>query len=230
MTKIYYACDEIPRSWQKYFGRCNAVEIDLTRLANPPKTETLNRWRVESPKGFAFCLHAHPAVTSELQRLAQDETPSELSQELLDGWQNTLDTAKALAAKAIVVSTPDPFTPSQRSRAAMELFAETCAAQTQAPVIWEAAGVWDPQHTREWAQERGLVSMFDPFLALRDEIGFLHGDGAFLVSERGGVRREFDSYEISRLLDQLGSYNRAFFFLRGRFKWNHADIFRQLVE
>ena len=229
MTKIYYACDEIPRNWQKYFGRCNAVEIDLSTLANPPRTETLNRWRVESPKGFAFCLHAQPTVNAELQRLAQREEPTELSPELLASWNETLAQAHALAARAILLSTPESFTPNQRSRAAMELFASQCAAQTSTPVIWEPRGMWDVQHTREWAQERGLVAMYDPFLALRDEIGFLHGDGAFMVTERGGVRREFDSYEVSRLLDHLGSYNRAFFFLRGRFKWNHADIFRQLL-
>ncbi len=229
MPKIYYSCDEIPRNWHRYFGLCNAVELDLENLEHPPKKETLSRWRVESPKGFAFHLHADPAVIRGLADAARrQETPDKLPESLYEGWQTTLANAQALAAKTIVLSTPDSFTPNQRSRAALELFCSQCVQEAPLPVIWESRGSWDTEHTREWAAERGLTYLYDPFLALRDEIGFLHGDGAFLLTERGGVRREFDRYELRRLVDKLSSYDRAFFFLRGRFKWSHAESFREL--
>lgn len=224
MTKIYYGCDEIPRNWKRYFRICNALETDLGQLDNPPKIETLNRWRVESPRGFAFILHADPLLCQELARAA-DQNEEQLSDELRRAWQHTLDKAQALAARAILIKTPPHFAPGTASRALISAFANELRPSFSRPLIWEAQGIWDTEQTRQWAADLGLTYAYDPFIALREEIGLLSGDGAFILTERAGMRREFDRFDISGLLDQLHSYNRAFFLLRGRFKWNHAHLF-----
>lgn len=230
MTKIYYGCDEIPRNWKRYFGICNALETDLKQLDNPPKIATLNRWRVDSPKGFAFILHADSLVSQELVKAAERGEEA-LSEELQQGWQQTLEQARALAARAILIQTPASFSPGTASRALLTAFSKELRSAFSRPVIWEAQGIWDTAITREWAADLGLTYTYDPFLALREEIGLLHGDGAFILTERAGMRREFDRFDISGLLDQLQSYNRAFFLLRGRFKWNHAHLFlHELAE
>lgn len=224
MTKIYYGCDEIPRNWKRYFGICNALEADLEQLENPPKIETLNRWRVESPKGFAFILHANSQVAQELTKAAE-RGQEELTDELRQAWEQTLEQARALAARAILLQTPAQFAPGTPSRALLSAFSKELRSSFARPIIWEAQGVWDTALTREWATDLGLTYAYDPFLALREEIGLLSGDGAFILTERAGMRREFDRFDISRLFDQLQSYNRAYFLLRGRFKWNHAHLF-----
>ncbi len=137
--------------------------------------------------------------------------------------------ANALAAKALVLQTPMQFHPGQNSKRILDQFADQCLSDIKQPVIWEAQGPWETKPTREWAQQRGLAFAFDPLLAIRDEIGFHHGDGAFILSERAGLRRDFDSYDLRALLDRLNSYNRAFFLLRGRFRWEYAKALAELV-
>ncbi len=229
MTKIYFGCDEIPRHWQQYFELCNAIELDLRRFDNPPKKETLNKWRVESPKGFAFVLHADPRVSEGLVQAASsgaDEPPSQL----VDGWEKTLDDAHGLAARAVLIKTPVAFAPGESSRQALEMFAQNLGDQFSRPIIWEAAGSWETGPTRDWAADHGVTYAYDPFLAFRDEIGLTHGDGAFILSERAGLRRQFDRYDIRGLIDAVQSYNRAFFLLRGRFQWKYAEHFGDLLD
>ncbi len=229
MTKIYFGCDQIPRHWSHYYERCNAIELDLGQLDNPPKTETLNRWRVESPKGFAFILRADPAVENGLVSAARADEPA-FSDDVRTAWEQTLERANALAARAILVRSPSAFSPGIGERAAIRKFAEEFGERFSKPIIWEAQGMWDTEATRELADEIGLTYAYDPFLAIRDEIGLGHGDGAFILNERAGMRREFDRYDIRGLLDRLGSYNRAYFMLRGRFQWEHAQHFAELLD
>lgn len=225
MPKIYFGCDDIPRHWNRYFPQCNAIELDLEQLDNPPKIKTLNRWRVDSPKGFAFLLRADRSVEVGLAAAGGGE----FSETFSTGWSETLERAQALAAKAIVLRTPIGFSPGNDQRAAVEAFANKFAAEANRPVIWEAQGMWDTEATREWASKLGLIYAYDPFLAMRDELPFGHGDAAFVIQERAGMRREFDRYDIRGLLDRLGSYNRVFVMLRGRFKWEHARHFADLL-
>lgn len=229
MTKIYFGCNEIPRHWEQYFELCNAIELNLQRFDNPPRIDTLNSWRVDSPRGFAFVLHTEPQVAEELQQAAEAGS-DELPDQLYRGWEKTLEHAQALAARAVLFQTPMSFSPSDASRDALARFAEELAEQFSYPVIWEAAGSWDTASTREWAADRGLTYAYDPFLAFRDEIGLTHGDGAFILSERAGLRREFDRWDVQKLIDSVGSYNRAYFLLRGRFQWKYAKHFGELLD
>lgn len=229
MTKIYFGCDRIPRHWQHYFERCNAIELDLSILDNPPKIETLNRWRVDSPKGFAFILRAHESVEKGLVAAAKTDD-HKLSQKARDGWKQTLERAQALAARALLIRTPRAFSPGNGTRAAIRGFAEQFSDDFSRPIIWESQGMWDTESTRELADEIGLTYAYDPFIAVRDEIDLGSGDGAFVLTERAGMRREFDRYDIRGLMDRLGSYNRAYFMLRGRFQWEHAQHFADLLD
>lgn len=229
MTKIYYGSDEVPRGWGRYYAMCNALELDLTTLENRPRTETLNRWRVESPKGFAFVLHADPDVVEGLAALSQADR-TELDDRVRQGWERTMAAAHALAAKAVLIRTPMSFSPSAASRELMRKLATELAAEARPLVIWETEGMWSVEDTRDLAESLGLVYALDPFLARRDDIEFTRGDACFVITERGGMRRDFDPYDIEELLDAASRYDRIFVLLRGRFKWPHARIFRDLLK
>ena len=229
MTQIYFGTDEIPRHWEQYFTRCNALELDLEELEHPPRIDTLNRWRVESPRGFAFVLHADPAVSQGLAATAESGS-SELTDAIRAGWESTLENAHALAARAVLVKTPVSFGPGKTAQSLMEQFADELADDFKYPVIWDAAAGWETESTRQWTADCGLTFAYDPFLAFRDEIGLHHGDGAFVLSERAGLRREFDRRDIMQLIDAVGSYDRAYFLLRGRFQWKYAEHFGELLD
>ncbi|RAL23736.1 hypothetical protein DL240_06155 [Lujinxingia litoralis] len=228
MTKFYYACDPSPGNWGDTFALCNAAEIDLERLENPPKIATLNRWRVDSPKGFGFVLHA-PSVIGEQLVGAYERDAQELPLALLDAWKETMERAHALAARAILFSTPMEFRPGTASRALISALGDTLAAQAGRPVIWQAEGIWDVESTLSLARDHHLTLAIDPYLALRDEIELGHGDGAFILNERAGMRREFDRYDLEEMLGAMSSFNRAFLLLRGRFQRKHAEALRELL-
>ena len=229
MTKIYYSCDEIPRDWGRYTSLCNALEADLTTMEHIPKIETLNTWRVNTPKGFAFFLHVDRDVVCGLTEAAATGKTA-LNDATRRGWELTLQRADALAAKALVLPTPISFSPGTASREQLKALSSELMATFSKPVIWEPQGMWDPILIRPWAADLGLTVAHDPFLALREDEGLGSGDAAFLISERAGMRRDFDRYDISSLLNELTSHDRAFFLLRGQYKWRHASIFRDLLE
>jgi uncharacterized protein YecE (DUF72 family) len=206
---------------------CDALEVPIEGK-HPPTIKTLNRWRVESPQGFAFVLHVDPTVAGGL--LAQSESgKTALTEEILAGWKLTLDRAGALAAKALLLRTPAGFMPGERQRALIQAVSELDRGRKLA-LIWEAEGLWDVEHTRTFAEALGLVYAFDPFLADREELPMTSGTACFVLTERASMRRKFDQFDMERLVDWASAYERVFVLLRGRFKWEHARELRHVLQ
>jgi uncharacterized protein YecE (DUF72 family) len=228
MPKVYYGCDHVPRGWGRYYGLCNAIELDIESFEKEPKVETLNRWRVDSPRGFAFIPHSRKRFIAELARLSRSgaETVDEAARE---AWEACLTDAKALAAKAILVKTPLSFSPSPSNRRLMESFGNELARSAKAAVIWESQGMWPVEESRDLARRAHMVYAYDPFLAIRDKMEPTHGDACFVLTERAGMRRQFDEYDLEELLDWAHNYDRIFTLLRGRFQWQHARLFKSFL-
>ncbi|MFW5965979.1 MAG: DUF72 domain-containing protein [Persicimonas sp.] len=229
MGKIYFGCDELQRGWDDYFKLCNAYELDLESLDAPPRISTLNRWRVDSPRGFCFVLHADRRVTRGLTRLSKAGA-STLDEDVREAWELTVERAEALAAKAILLSTPAEFSPGSNSRQLLEAVAEELVPETKAAVIWESQGLWQLAPTRQLARDLGLVYAYDPFIAHREDVPFTHGDTCWIVTERAGLRRKFDQFDMESLTHWADRYDRAFVLLRGRFKWDHARELKVAVD
>ncbi|MFP4601189.1 MAG: hypothetical protein ACLFVJ_23275 [Persicimonas sp.] len=229
MGKIYYGCDELPRGWEQYFKLCNAVELDLDPLDAPPKTSTLNRWRVDSPRGFGFVLHADRGFREGLADLA-DRGATELNARVRKGWETTVERAHALAAKAILIKTPPEFFPGSVSRGLLELVAEEFVGPAKQAVIWDSQGPWQLDQTRDYARDLGMIYAYDPFIAHREEVPFTHGDTCWVLTERAGLRRKFDQFDMETLTAWADHYDRAFVLLRGRFKWDHARELKMALE
>lgn len=229
MTKIYYGCDHVPRGWGRYFATCNAIELNLATYEQTPTIATLNRWRVESPKGFGYVLHVDTAVTEGLIRLS-DKNKSELDDTIREGWKKTLAAAKALAARAVYIKTPLSFSPNSTNRALITQLANELHKGNKFVLIWESEGMWPVEQTRDFAQNLGIAYAIDPFLMERDEIDLTHGDTCFVLTERGGMRREFDNYDIEQLIEWSQRYDRVFMLLRGRFQWKHARELRNALQ
>jgi uncharacterized protein YecE (DUF72 family) len=229
MSKIYYGCDELARGWKHYFRQCNALELDVESFDAPPKLATLNRWRVESPRGFCFTVRADSQFIKALTRLS-DRGAEELDEAVRQSWQTTVERAHALAARAILIRTPPEFSPGSVSRTLLERVAEELAGPVKPAVIWESDGLWQLKDTRDFAQSIGLVYAFDPFIAHREEIAFTHGDTAWALTERAGLRRKLDQFDMETLIGWAENYDRVFCFLRGRFKWEHARELKVALE
>lgn len=229
MGKIYYGCDELARGWEHYFKLCNALEVDIESFDAPPKTSTLNRWRVDSPRGFCFVLDVDKQFTEALASLS-DRGADKLDDRVRQGWETTMERAHALAAKAVVIKTPPEFSPGSVSKTLLEQFSDELAKDAKPAVIWESQGPWQLQQTRDFAQDLGLIYAHDPFIAYREEIPFTHGDACWVLTERAGLRRKFDQFDMETMIDWADNYDRAFVLLRGRFKWDHAKELKVALE
>ena len=228
MTHIYFGCDETPRGWKRYLDLCNAYEVRADG-AQPPSMKTLNSWRVSTPKGFCFVLHAGDELSAALEGKGWGEDG--LSAPAEEAWAQVLERRKALAAKAVLVRTSPDFTPTPEHRARLVALSARAAADKVA-LIWESSGLWEATTTYEWAQEHGIVYAFDPFLATRDGLE-IEGNGqdvCFALSERAGMRRTFDEYELEQLMDWCEGHQRAFVLLRGRHKFAHAREIKYLLS
>lgn len=228
MPKIYYGCDHVPRGWGRYYAMCTAIELDIESFEAEPKQETLNRWRVESPKGFAFLPHLRHKFVKELQRLGRADAQS-VDDALREAWQTSLSDAHALAARALFLKTPLSFSPSPTNRLLIQSVGEELVRKAKPSLIWESQGMWPVEESRALAQAAGMMYAFDPFLAMRENMPPTHGDACFILTERAGMRREFDAFDIEQMLEWADNYDRLFIILRGRFQWNHARVFKEVL-
>lgn len=229
MVKVYYGCDERDRDWEAYAERCNALELDLTRFRHEPNIETLNKWRVESPRGFGFILHARDTIGASMPQSPEEE-PEVFSDEMREAWQATLERAHALAAEAVLIRTPRALTPSSAHRKRLAAFQSTFGDEANVEIIWEPSGLWTIEQTREAADEAGLIPAYDPFIAEREDLGFTHGDAGLTITERAARRRQFDLFDFKQLMQWTPKYDRLFIMLRGRFKWAHAQHVQAAVQ
>jgi uncharacterized protein YecE (DUF72 family) len=228
MTKIYYGCDEIKAGWSRYFDLANCFEIRHT--VKTPSIKTLNRWRVDSPKGFAFVIHARPELGRHFAD-ASSRGSGEFTPEMAEEWAATCDRSHAAAAKAILLQTPAEFSPSQHSRRLIDTFAEHIKASSpKACVIWEPMGIWTREETLSISAKHGLIPVMDPFMMERDEIAFSGSDACWLLTERAASRRHFDQFDMEQVLDWAGTYDRVFVLFRGRFKRKHLQEFSHVVK
>lgn len=217
--KIYFGLDEIEGGWDRYMDRYTLMEVPETK--NPATVETLNRWRVESPRGFAFVLHATREFIAELEAIVDrgDNAPTPA---LDAAWKAIEERANALAAKGILIETGPEFTPSTRSRELLQHLAERYGSTVKAKLIWASFGLWEAESTRDFAESIGLVYAIDPFMFRQEGTSFSNGDACFLVQERAGSRRFFDQYDFEQMIEWASVYDRVFVLLHGRYKSKHA--------
>jgi hypothetical protein len=229
MQKVYVGCNELQHDWAHYFERLNSIELDLSTYREMPKESTLNRWRVESPRGFSFVLHTDSRLGPTLAK-AGSASSVEQDSAFWDAWRTYEQRAEALAAKALLIKTPQELTPGDEGRDKLRVFAEKAQNISDRLILWEPQGLWTVPQVRDIASELGLTPIYDPYVAHREGHGFTHGDAGFALAERAGARRRFDVFDFERLLDWTSSYDRIFVMLRGRNKWTHARQFRAALR
>ncbi|MCS6783704.1 MAG: DUF72 domain-containing protein [Candidatus Caldarchaeum sp.] len=101
-----------------YFDKFPVVEVQET-FYKLPKVETVLSWKRNAPSGFVFCMKAwqaitHPVSSPTWKRAGVNpETLKKMRygwlrpvKENLEAWEKTVEVAKALDAKIVVVQTP----------------------------------------------------------------------------------------------------------------------------
>lgn len=220
---IYFGFDEVVYGWQRYFDLCNSFELrNADKPEDEPSIATLNRWRVDSPRGFAWLVHLDPRV-NELILGAFDRGSNALPAGIDAAIEATLERTRALAAKALVLETPPELPPSDVSRELIRRLGARLAEASKLPVLWEASGLWTFEDGSAVAAEAGVTYVVDPFMLEADNESLGRSSvAAFRVTERAAARRQFDAWEMENLLGWASTHERTFVLLAGRYKIPHA--------
>lgn len=202
-----------PEARARLFRDLDAVEVQQS-FYQPPRAETVSRWRAEAPAGFAFSLKVwqlitHPPSSPTYRRLKRPLTPEErrlcggfqLNALTLAAWDTMRELAEAARAVALVCQTPASFRPEPENLARLRRFF-TRVPRGDWKIVFEPRGeAWTPALLGPLLEALDLVHGVDPFLTapLSREWHYfrLHGRPAYHYDYR------YTDADLAALRDKL---------------------------
>ncbi len=186
------------------------VEVQQT-FYQPPKVETLRRWRAEAPPGFEFTLKAWMLITHEARSPTYRRLKRKLSDEEREGcgafrqsaivkeaWAATLASAEALGAQRVLFQCPASFTPTQPNIKNLRRFIKSIE-RTGLRLMWEPRGAWPDQLVSQLCDELDLIHVVDPFSAR----SLTPSSSYFRLHGRGGWGYKYETGELEELISML---------------------------
>jgi len=179
----------------RYGKHLDLLEVRLDNGA--PRKRTLETMKSEAPPNLAFAV----LVPKPLSALESDATEAEVTP--------TLDTARGLGARFIVLRTPPTARPGTRTRARLTRLVELLKA-AEVTVVWEPTGLLAEAEAEALAESLGVVLARDP---ARDDLP----EGAVAygrISSLGAGGRVRGS-AIERAADRLAGFEEAYVVIEG---------------
>ena len=223
--RVYVGCCGFPFSRKRYYSLFRVVEVQRT-FYDPPRRETLEKWRREAPPGFIFTIKAwqavtHPSTSPTWRRMKRRPPGSpegygylKPTSENMLAWRVTLEAAEALDARVIVLQTPAsmPFN-SESVRWVDEFFSKALREAGGRLVAWEPRGRWAEERStlEKLLCKHGVIHVVDPLRRIPvtcpgQEVFYLrlHGRGGREVNYRYRYT-EKDFEELENVLRRLTS-------------------------
>jgi uncharacterized protein YecE (DUF72 family) len=158
-----------------YVREFPVVEVQQT-FYEPPRDETMRRWRAEAAPAFEFTLKAwqlvtHTADSPTYRRLRRTLSAEEragagafgITPIVLSGWARTLECVRLLRATAVLLQCPRSFRPTDENLARMRSFFSTVERPDGVRMLWEPRGDWPPDVVLGLCRDLDLVHVVDPF-------------------------------------------------------------------
>jgi uncharacterized protein YecE (DUF72 family) len=179
----------------RYGKSLDLLEVRLDNGA--PRKRTLETMKSEAPARLAFAV----LVPKPLSALESDATEADVAP--------TLDTARGLSARFIVLRTPPTARPGARTRARLTKLVELLKA-AEVDVVWEPTGLLAEAEAEALAESLGVILARDP---ARDDLP----EGAVAygrISSLGAGGRVRGS-AIERAADRLAGFEEAYVIIEG---------------
>lgn len=194
----------------EYFARFSCVEVQQT-FYQPPRVETLRRWREEAPADFEFTVKAWMLITHEARSPTYRRLKKELTEDeragvgsfrptraVREAWEVTRAGAQALGARRVLFQCPASFKPAPENVRNLRKFFRAIRGDGFL-MLWEPRGGWPRELVADICGEFDLTHVVDPFAertATPRRCYFrLHG--------RGGFRYVYEDDELSELASML---------------------------
>ncbi len=232
---LHVGCCGFPKARSRYWERFRAVEVQKT-FYQPPRVETLRRWRAEAPPGAVFTLKAwqlvtHPASSPTYRRLSRPVPAGARGRcglfrptpEVREAWEVTLGAARALEAEVILLQCPARFTPTAEH---LENIRRFFGSVDRGPFVlaWEPRGAWPPELVARLCAELDLVHALDPFAgasATPERLYYrLHG--------KGGYRYRYTDEDLEELAEGCRGRD-GFVFFNNVAMWDDATRFLAIL-
>jgi uncharacterized protein YecE (DUF72 family) len=210
MLNVKAGCCGFRTSRVEYTRSLPVVEVQQT-FYQPPRAETLARWRAEAPDDFEFTLKAWMLITHEARSPTYRRLKRELDEEeragcgafrpsaiVREAWEVTLRSARALGTARVLFQCPASFTPTAPNIKNMRRFFRS-TDRTGLRLLWEPRGGWPDALVRELCDELELVHVVDPFAART----VTPSECYFRLHGRGGFRYQYETGELEELISML---------------------------
>jgi uncharacterized protein YecE (DUF72 family) len=222
----------------EYMAQFPVVEVQQT-FYQPPKAETLRRWREEAPPDFEFTLKAWMLITHEARspvyrRLKRELTETEregcggfrTSRIVREAWKTTLDCIEALRARRVLFQCPASFTPTATNIKRLRRFFDSVKRPSQLQFLWEPRGEWPRETVGALCRELRLVHVVDPFAART----VTPEDCYFRLHGRKGFRYVYEQDELEELYEMLPRAQTSYVLFNNVRMREDAARFQELVR
>lgn len=237
MKRIHIGCCGFPKARSVYFRAFRAVEVQQT-FYDPPRPETLRRWREEAGPDFVFTLKAwqvvtHPASSPTYRRLRRPLRPEERAAAggfqdtpvVWRAWEATLEAARALGATVILLQCPASFTPTPEHVRNLEAFLER-ARPAPFRIAWEPRGDWPAEEVRRICARHGLIHAVDPFA----QPPVTEGTAYFRLHGRTSYAYRYTDADLEALEGWCQPFEEIYVFFNNVSMWEDALRFQERVR
>ena len=231
-------CCGFRMSQAEYTAHFPVVEVQQT-FYQPPKVETLRRWREQAPEDFEFTLKAWMLITHEARSPVYRRLKRELTEEEREGcggfrasrivreaWKTTLDCIDALGAERVLFQCPASFKPTEPNIRRMRRFFEAIKRRDKLQLLWEPRGEWPRETVSTLCRDLGLTHVVDPFTSrtVTPEACYfrLHG--------RKGFRYVYEDDELEELYEMLPHAQTSYVFFNNVRMREDAARFQELAR
>ncbi len=206
------------KGMQKHFSSLDSVEIQQT-FYRIIREKTLRKWREKAPESFEFTIKAfqgvtHPASSptwrrANIQVLKGEEVGLlRPTSSVFKFWEITLDEAKILGAKVIVIQLPKSFKDSEESwENAEEFFSKIDRGDFEIAV--ELRG-WKPERAEDFCRKFEVIMCVDPLVCplaySPSGLGYFRLHGRY-ESGRIVYRHKYSDEELRKILHNVLSNN-----------------------
>jgi uncharacterized protein YecE (DUF72 family) len=207
-VSLHIGCCGWAQSQADYFRNFSVIEVQQT-FYQPPRLETLVKWRQSAPPEFEFTLKAWQLITheptsptyrrlkipiSEKKKMRYGAFRS--TEEVDAAWRTTLDCARALRARIVVFQCPTSFTPSDDHIENLRGFFARARREAKDHVLaWEPRGGWTNAVVKSICGELGIIHAVDPFIRQPVTVGLRY----FRLHGIGGYRYRYSDADLDRL-------------------------------
>ncbi len=222
---------------EDYFRYFPLVEVQQT-FYQPPRMETLERWRAEAPPEFEFTMKAwqlitHQSSSKTYRRLRRSLSETEKRDVgafqwtpiVQEAWRVTVACARTLQATAILFQCPASFRPTEDNVARMRTFFSNIERPPDARLMWEPRGPWPADLVGGFCREFALIHVVDPFVnaaVTGPPIYYrLHGIT--------GARHKYTDAELKTLAGMVPSTGESYVMFNNMPRVDDALRFKKLV-